>query len=409
MAPFTPGPQQEAADRPADPPRRRAADRQPPVPPSAGRPGEPPLVERRRAPRRPLAPSGEAGTLPPRAVPPLPAEPRPVREASRPAVPPVPPAPAPARPVAERPVPERPAPWTTGSQPPVAPPYGDWTKPRSGASTGEDRAVPERSAAPEERRPSGEQQEGRSSRAAELFPRLQASAPPEDDAPRERGPRSVDDLLAATPTSAGRAASRAQREAAEAERRRAREAARPDAGASRRSPRRLGTGLVAVAVVALGVLGVYSFASPDTREAAAAATAGRSTAPSAVPAPDLSDLPPLNTGAISASPAPTTAAAPVAKQPVTVLNETQVTGLAAKVAGVLKSGGWATAGTGAYPGKDVAVSTVYFTQGDEQQRLAAVALVDQYPQLHGPVPRFFDVPGQPSPGVVVVTTGDWKP
>jgi hypothetical protein len=100
----------------------------------------------------------------------------------------------------------------------------------------------------------------------------------------------------------------------------------------------------------------------------------------------------------------------VAKQPVTVLNETQVNGLAAKVAGALESGGWATAGTGAYPGKDVAATTVYYTQGDEQQQRAAAALVAQYPQqLHGPVARFFAVPNQPTPGLVVVTTGDWKP
>ena len=64
---------------------------------------------------------------------------------------------------------------------------------------------------------------------------------------------------------------------------------------------------------------------------------------------------------------------------------------------------------GTYTAKDVSVTTVYFTQDNDAQRAAAVALVDQFPQLHGPVPRFFDVPGQPAPGLVVVTTGDWKP
>ena len=103
------------------------------------------------------------------------------------------------------------------------------------------------------------------------------------------------------------------------------------------------------------------------------------------------------------------AAPPAAKLPVTVLNETAVTGLAAKVSGVLKGGGWPTTDVGAYTPKDVAATTVYFTQGDDAQRAAAVALVDQFPQLHGPVPRFFDVPGQPKPGLVVIATGDWKP
>jgi hypothetical protein len=36
-------------------------------------------------------------------------------------------------------------------------------------------------------------------------------------------------------------------------------------------------------------------------------------------------------------------------------------------------------------------------------------LVTQFPQLHGPAPRFFDVPGNASPGLVVVATGEWKP
>jgi hypothetical protein len=160
-------------------------------------------------------------------------------------------------------------------------------------------------------------------------------------------------------------------------------------------------------VVALGVLGVYSFASPHTRSTASAAAAP-STVPVTAPTTDLSDLPPLATGAIapSVAPAPT---APAAHLPVTVLNETTINGLAAKVSGAIKAGGWPTTDVGAYTAKDVAATTVYFTQGDDAQRASAVALVDQFPQLHGPVPRFFDVPGQPTPGLVVVTTGDWKP
>jgi len=79
------------------------------------------------------------------------------------------------------------------------------------------------------------------------------------------------------------------------------------------------------------------------------------------------------------------------------------------VAGVIKGGGWETTPVGAYTAKDIATSTVYFTQGNDQQQQAAAALVSQFPQLHGPVARFFDVPGNATPGLVVVVTGDWKP
>jgi hypothetical protein len=97
------------------------------------------------------------------------------------------------------------------------------------------------------------------------------------------------------------------------------------------------------------------------------------------------------------------------KSPVTVLNATDVNGLAASIAGAIKAGGWETTPVGTYMAKDIAASTVYFTQGDAQQQQAAAALVSQFPQLHGPVARFFDVPGNAAPGLVVVVTGDWKP
>jgi cell division protein FtsN len=164
-------------------------------------------------------------------------------------------------------------------------------------------------------------------------------------------------------------------------------------------------GLVAVAVVALGVLGVYSFASPKAKEAAAMTPATSATGAVTDAVPGVSDLPALST----AAPAPTTTATPVVKVPVTVLNATDINGLAASISGVIKAGGWQTTRVGAYTSKDVAASTVYFTQGNEAQRRAATALVEQFPQLHGPAPRFFAVPGNAAPGLVVVATGEWKP
>jgi len=164
-------------------------------------------------------------------------------------------------------------------------------------------------------------------------------------------------------------------------------------------------GLVAVAVVALGVLGVYSFDSPKAKEASATSSASSASGAATGAVPGVSDLPALST----AAPAPTTAAAAPVKVPVTVLNATDVNGLAASIAGVIKAGGWETTPVGAYTNKDVATSTVFFTQGDANQQQAAQALVNQFPQLHGPAPRFFDVPGNAAPGLVVVATGEWKP
>jgi len=173
----------------------------------------------------------------------------------------------------------------------------------------------------------------------------------------------------------------------------------------KRGPRRKIIALVAVAVVALGVLGVYSFVSPDTQQAASDKPATSSSA--AAPASGIADatLPELS---ISAPPVVADPPADV-KAPVTVLNETDVTGLAGSIAGQLKAAGWETPATAAYPGSDISVTTVYYTDGDTTQQQAAQALVNAFPQIHGPAPRFFDVPGQPDPGLVVVAAGDWKP
>jgi hypothetical protein len=59
--------------------------------------------------------------------------------------------------------------------------------------------------------------------------------------------------------------------------------------------------------------------------------------------------------------------------------------------------------------KDVATTTVYFTEGNSVQQQAAAQLVEQFPDVSGPVPRYFDLPDQPTPGLVVVATGNWKP
>jgi hypothetical protein len=214
------------------------------------------------------------------------------------------------------------------------------------------------------------------------------------------------------PVVGGRAAMRAERQAADmARRKREKQTGSAvavldelEAEGDVRKPRRVVKGLLAMTVVALGVLGVYSYVSPETKQAAAQSPS--TTAPAIVPnatAP-LPELPstPVDTPAAAV-------AAPV-RAPITVLNATKTTGLAAKAADAFKGAGWVPAGVGGYTGGDIAASTVFFTQGDETQRQAAVQLVDAFPQLQGPTPRFFELPaGVTAPGLVVVLAADWKP
>jgi hypothetical protein len=207
----------------------------------------------------------------------------------------------------------------------------------------------------------------------------------------------------------GRAARRAERTAADEARRKAAKARRgkpmDDGAEAPRRPRRVAMSLLAMALVALAVLGVYSFATPDTQETSASGIATSSAAPST--APDTAALAPQpTTPTQSVEVAPTT---PV-RVPVTVLNQTDVNGLAAKISEQIVGAGWQSPGVGAYSGGDVSVTTVFFTEGDEQQRQAAVQLVDQFAgKINGPAPRFFEVPDVAAPGLVVVATGDWQP
>ena len=214
----------------------------------------------------------------------------------------------------------------------------------------------------------------------------------------------------------GRAAARLERQAAEAAAKKTgakrtappatpsggRGPGRDDVEVGPRAPRRAVQGLLAVVVIALVVLGVWSFTSPGTSEIAAqtpVASAPASTAP--LPPPALPSLAPVTS--VAAVPA-----APV-KAPITVLNSTRITGLAGKIGGQFTAGGWEVLGTAAYPGDDIAATTVYYTAGNAEQKQAAEQLVEQFPDVTGPVERFFDVEGVADPGLVVVATGNWRP
>jgi hypothetical protein len=296
-----------------------------------------------------------------------------------------------------RPIPRVPSQTTADGS--SSPAYGDWTKPsrsgdeafaadpellaempRSGRSAPGTTAIPDRSV--------------RGRRSADEVDAL-------DDAPAPvRGP--------GTGPVSGRAAMRAERQAADAVRRKAEKRSGSAVAVLEddepRKPRRVLKALIAMVVVALGVLGVYSYVSPELKETTAQPPASPSSAAPVVP--DTGSLPALPTDPIEADPI---VVAPV-RVPVTVLNSTDINGLAAKVAGTVAAGGWETPAVGAYTAGDVAASTVFFTEGDDNQRQAAVQLIEQFPHLQGPTPRFFELPADvQAPGLVVVTTGDWQP
>ena len=223
--------------------------------------------------------------------------------------------------------------------------------------------------------------------------------------------------IGATGPVRSRAALRAQRQAAEAARKRSGRRSAPAAPsgatasglggpAARKATRRRGLLVVlAVMVVAMVVLGVYTVTAPGSRTASTSSPttpAVRSTVPTSAPAP--------TTPAVTTPPAPVVVEPPApVRVPITVLNNTGITGLAVDIGRALSGGGWEVRATGNYVNSDIALTTVYFTDGDADQQQAALQLQQQFPTLAGPVPRFFDVPDDPAPGLVVVATGNWRP
>jgi Tfp pilus assembly protein PilX len=323
----------------------------------------------------------------------------------------------------------------TGPAAPESPAYGDWTRPSRPGETdsgpiglaGDDdylsgpigprvhapvtSLIPDRTVAP--RRERAEQQYTPDQYGDEYEAGYDAgyeAGPIEADGPApSRGP-------ATGPVVGGRATKRAERQAIELVRQQAAKrngvssVAVLDEDETPGGKRRVARGLFAMVVLALVVLGAYSFVSPHTKVAAAqnnSTAAVDAASAAAAAASDTAALPPLtNSAPVAAPPAVTV---PV-RLPITVLNATTVNGLAAKAAKAFTAKGWQAPSVGAYKGGDIASSTVYFAQGDEKQRQAAVQLADQFPQLTGPAPRFFQLPaGVSAPGLVVVLTGDWRP
>ena len=126
-------------------------------------------------------------------------------------------------------------------------------------------------------------------------------------------------------------------------------------------------------------------------------TASAISTPSTTPSPSVSPTPhrtvPVDEPSATASPRAT-------KLPVTVLNNSRRTGLAADAAGQLSRGGWPIRDVGNFTGR-IAESTAYFAPGQEG---VAHALARQFPAIRRVLPRFSGLPGS---GLTLVVTRDW--
>ncbi|MGY1770422.1 LytR C-terminal domain-containing protein [Blastococcus sp. SYSU D00813] len=450
-----PGRRPPRTARPGAPEAGRAAEPAPARPPAAARPAaassarqrpfEPPAPTRSRPPVAvPAVPAAAAASAPPAvAAAPAPAGPR-TTVAPFQAVPSPAPTEHPSAPLPDVSAPGWDRGWLDGSPaapevPPTVvptgepaaeprrspagpvspqgnPAYRDWTRPSGEGAAPATTAIPDRevgrgrraeAAAPGTVVPETVVPEGPPAEAPE-------TVAPREQAPRERTPRDREPASGAqTGVVGGRAALREERRAAEEERRRE---ARKN-GVAHVRPRVPGTeedeprparrrgvvALVAVVLVALVVLGVYSFASPETQPASDSEQEAAPTA--SAPVVTSGALPPLDVTPLTVDEAPAT---PVRTR-LTVLNATNVNGLAGDIADVLTADGWELVTAGAYDGGDVATTTVFYSPDSDEQRWSAEQMHELHPEVVNVAVRFFEVPGVADPGLVVVAAGDWQP
>ena len=146
--------------------------------------------------------------------------------------------------------------------------------------------------------------------------------------------------------------------------------------------------LLAVALVSLGILLLNLVAAHEPGFDRPALGPG----PVVVP-PSVSVSP-------SPSPSLSLSPTPLVRPPLTVLNSSRRTGLAARAADGFRAAGWPIAGTGNYRQR-VPVTTVYFAPGQEA---AARQLVAEFPAIQRVLPRPPDLPGT---GLTVVVTREY--
>ncbi len=91
--------------------------------------------------------------------------------------------------------------------------------------------------------------------------------------------------------------------------------------------------------------------------------------------------------------------------PLTVLNNTTVTGLAHSAAQDFESHGWRVSQVSNYTGR-LAATTVFYRDGDAAQRRAARALAAQFPGIAQVAPTSTAL--SPGSGLTVVLAPDWS-
>lgn len=177
------------------------------------------------------------------------------------------------------------------------------------------------------------------------------------------------------------------------------------------APRAVAGALVAVAGVLLGI-GALLWATEAPGGSPTVATGAQSSvqapAPGASPAPAVPPAPAASPVAPAAPSAPAGTAPPPPPQvaapprlPLTVLNNSRITGLADRAARRFRAGGWPIRQTGNFTGT-VPVTTVYYAPG---QRDSAELLQRSFRGLVRVRPRFATLPGS---GLTVVLTRAYR-
>lgn len=178
---------------------------------------------------------------------------------------------------------------------------------------------------------------------------------------------------------------------------------------------RLVGAVLAVAGVALLVVGVLALNADDPGTPGAAPAPTAFATPTGAPTPTASPLPsPTTTAppttvrpttAAPTTPAPTTARPAPPRAPLTVLNNSTISGLGDRAAAAAQRRGWRVAQVGNFAGR-LPVTTVYFTPGRAAEERAARQFADEFPQVQQVLPRYEGLPPTPA-GIVLVVTRDW--
>jgi hypothetical protein len=155
---------------------------------------------------------------------------------------------------------------------------------------------------------------------------------------------------------------------------------------------------LSVCAVGLGIVGL-NWTAGATEQVAAVAEQAAASLVSPSPAPVPSAAAP-RAAAPPVLPVPRPTVAPPARVPVTVLNNSRITGLAARGAERFTAAGWPVAAVGNFRGR-IPVTTVYYDPGLEPAAREFAGAVEGVVRVR---PRF---EGLPARGVVVVLTREF--